>query len=407
MRRITVLHVAIAAIIAFALGWLTSTNRSAPLQAEQAEQAETLDRPPPAEVLVGVLEIEDPLERTIALAEFLQATDPASGLLLREQIEALRPSPVIDEVAETLFASWWAAAAPEAAFLHPINPPWTERHPWMRTVFREWARQDPIAAAEAIYTLPDGDTKGVTEGARSVVDAWVELDEMPDPTPLLGVIGRLKPMARGGALTHVASAMMKSKGVEETLEFVRKAPQEESITGNLQHELFARTGVALLEYDTQRAIEWVQEHADGPASTAVHKHLAYYWGLREGIPAVEWALSLPESAEKSVIIKRAWLSSARKHKPESEAWLKSRAPHPLMVGIYAPFVRRMAQENPEAALELAERMEDEEGRQRLQAAAGEGWMRKDPEAATEWLGSAGLPANLDFRVRSAATPRSP
>ena len=81
-----------------------------------------------------------------------------------------------------------------------------------------------------------------------------------------------------------------------------------------------------------------------------------------------------------------------------------------MKDAYRDFIRSLAETEAENALELAERAEDPDYRDDLLAAAAEGWMTVDPEAAQAWLAGSGLPPELTQRVRAAArktrAPRS-
>ncbi len=400
--RSVMTHVA-AALVAFGIGWQLAPRDAEPGSASSFFAA-TGD---PSATLVEILRIDDARERATQLASFFDATDPSMAPLLRDLLVDPDAGLIVDETVESLFAQWWAEADPQAAFAATVNPRWTERHPWMRQVLRAWSRKDPVAAAIAVIQIPNGPSQGRIEAARVVVDEWLALDEMPDPTPLLAVIKQLEPMARGGALGHLVSTMLKEDGIDATLDFVRSVPPDKDglLGGSVQHEILARTGVALLDHDVDRAVDWAREQADGPNGIGVQKHLAYYWGIRDGRAAMEWAISLPDSAARPAIIKRAWISFGRKHPDEAREWLTARRPDEMLQSIYARHIRTVAETDPERALALAERAVDDEIRQHMFAAAARGWMKSDPEAASAWLAEAGLPAELERQIRAGA--RSP
>lgn len=77
-----------------------------------------------------------------------------------------------------------------------------------------------------------------------------------------------------------------------------------------------------------------------------------------------------------------------------------------MRGTYRRFIRDLAKPDPEAGLALADRTEARSLRDDTRAAAGEGWMTVDPQAATAWLAEADLPPALAARVRSAGQAQS-
>ena len=83
-----------------------------------------------------------------------------------------------------------------------------------------------------------------------MVDTWIALDTMPEPTPLFMVLRELEPKARGGALEHVVASLVEREGIDATLDFVRGLPKQSVMGGarELTTELFARTAVVLLDH---------------------------------------------------------------------------------------------------------------------------------------------------------------
>ena len=405
MNTRTTAGIAIGLLAAFSFGWLVRGGPAPGGGAATAPEATASHESPFA--LEAILAIESPRERTRALLQLLDETDPAVALAMHEKMRELRKAGAVDEIAEILVASWWAEAAPETAFAHPVNPQWPDRHPWIRTVIQLWAPEDPEAAAYAVQSLSNAPADGRTAAARAVVAAWIDLDPLPDPTPLFGVLQNLEPIERGGALLHIARSLIETRGIEATLDYVRGIGTAGSnLQGDVRKEFFARTGVALLDLDTSAAAAWAAENADKPEGPGIHKHVAYYWALIEGRPAMDWAYALPDSPAKATILKRAWISFSRKHEADAKAWLTERPPSPLMRGTYRRFIRDLAKTDPEAGLALADRTEAPSLRDDMRAAAGEGWMTVDPQAATAWLAEAELPPALAPRVRSAGQTQS-
>lgn len=398
--RSIVTHLGIGAL-AFGLGWLLAAPGTAPSSSEIGPDLDLSGEP--VAVFGEILRIDDPAHRAVALARFFEATDHSEAPELRELLMDPEADVIVDEIVESLFARWWAEHDPVAAFHAAVNPRWGDRHPWMREVIRVWTRREPIEAAVAVLEIPSGPARGRVEAARMAVDEWLALERMPDPRPILTVIKHLEPIARGGALQHLVETMVEKEGIDATLEFVRNVPPDPDglVGGSVQHEILARTGIVLLEHDPDRAVDWAREQADGPNGIGVQKHLAYYWGIRDGAAAMEWAMTLPKESVRNAVLKRAWVSFGRKHPDEARAWLHAQRPSEVLRHIYRRHIRTIAEEDPEKALELAERAESEALRQEMRAAAGRGWMKSDPEAATAWLAEAGLPAELEQQVRAA------
>lgn len=403
MNTRTTVGVVIGMLAAFALGWFAAGGGASDGAGPAPQTSASREAP---SVLEAVLEIDAPRERTRALLDFLDETDPAVALTLHEKMRELRKDGLVDEIAEILVASWWAEAAPETAFAHPINPQWADRHPWARTVIEHWGPEDPEAAAYAVQSMSAAPADGRTAATRAIVDAWIELETLPDPTPLFGVLENLEPIVRGGALLHIARSLIEDRGVDAALEYVRGVDSSSGLRGDIRTEFFARTGVALLDYDTAAATAWAAEHADASEGPGIHKHIAYYWGLVEGRPAMDWAIALPDSPAKSTILKRAFISFSRKHREDAEAWINEHPPHPLMKATYRQYLQDRGKKDPEAAFALAERALEPDLRDEMRAAAAQGWMSVDPQAASAWLAEADLPAALAAKVRAAARPES-
>ena len=245
------------AIAAFGLGWFVATTQIA---ADPSSSGSPLQGEALATELESILHVKDPQDRAQRLADFFAVADPKAALSLRETIRSGKSELKVDEITEILFARWWAGSDPESAFQNPINPSYSERHPWMRTVVLEWARQDPVAAATAVQKMPAGQALGRIEGARAIVDEWSSLEPMPEPDALFGVIAQLEPLARGGAIKHFVESMMTARGIDAALGFVRNIPADNAALGaSIQQEFISRTAVALVNHDIDRAVAWAHE----------------------------------------------------------------------------------------------------------------------------------------------------
>ena len=401
--RSIVTHLIVAGI-AFAIGWTLSTGGSSDSSAKSLGAVASEE---PVAVMAEILRIPDPAERAVALAGFFESTDPVWAQLLWEALTAEGTELPVDEITETLFASWWAKSDPAAAFAHIVDPGWANRHPWVRSVLREWVRQDPLAAAAAVATLPPDPTRGRLDGARIVLDEWFEQDETVDPTPLLGLIRQLEPLPRAAAIERILTSMIEAHGLDATERFAESVPSEAGAIGvNLKQELMARMGVVLLAHDVERALGWAQKHGDERDGSGIRKHLAYYWALEDGEAAMEWAIALSDDLEKPSIVKRAWLSFGRKKPDEARNWLQARKPDRVLQGIYGRHLTNVARQDAESALALAEKATDAAVRERMLVAVGKGWIQTDPAAAEAWMQRSGLSAESQRRIRELAGPRA-
>jgi hypothetical protein len=411
--RMIVSHLVVA-VGALWLGWTLATStleEAAPGSAVGSSEGllgSSLDpsldtEQSPVSHFAELLVIEDPAERTVALAKFFRSADPAWAQRLRDEVNSEGSELVLDEISETLFASWWARSDPESAFTNRVDPAWANRHPWVRAVFREWMKVDAMAAVEAIDTLPTTPGRGRLEASRVVLDEWFQQDEVADPTPLLALLPHLEPKTRARAIKRMMTSMIETRGLEATEEFALSVPSDSDTIGTqIQPEIMARMGIALLGRDVDRAIEWANRHGEGRRGVGIRKHLAFHWGLQDGPAALQWAMGLPDSPERSAVIKRAWLSFNRKQPEEARAWLMSREPDELLQGIYARFLTHLAQNDPDRARSLAETAKDAAVRERMLVAVGKGWMKADPKGAETWLKGSGLSPTAREQIENSA-----
>jgi len=396
--RLLLSHLA-AALLAFGLGWGLSQSQT---DARKVAREANLD---PAASFANALQIEDPRARAEALAQFFEVADPTWAPLLRQELKREGTPLVLDEISETLFASWWAQANPEEAFANRIEPAWADRHPWLRQVMHEWLRRDPTSAVAAVETLPPDAAMGRFEALHVLTSEWFEQDVATDPMPLFALIRGLEPKPRAGAITGFLEGSIENRGVDATEQFVASLPKDDSAGVSVQQEMMSRMGVVLLDIDVDRAVRWVEKHGEGREGSGLPIHLAFYWGLKDGAAAMDWAMGLPDSPQRPKIIERAFHSFALAKKDVAQEWLLERDPDGPLEVVYLRVLRQIAATDPQRALEIAGTAKDTQLRQRFLAAIGSVWMTSDPDAAEAWLEGADLPPELVERVRAASPPR--
>lgn len=385
-------HLVVAAL-ALGVGWVLATGLGDGKRSSRIADHGT----EPIERFAAALRIDDPGDRAVALHRFFAETPPEWAPRLRAEVNTAGSEIVLDEMAEALFATWWARADPEAAFANRVDPAWAGRHPWLRAVFHEWARRDPTAAIRAIRSLPENAEAGRLEATRVVVDEWFAQEDFADPAPLVELLPHLEVKPRARAVKRILETMIEARGLDATERFVEAVPDDsESLGIQVKPELMARLGTLMLDHDLERAVRWADRHGKGRKGSGIRKHLAFQWGLRDGPAAMAWATGLPDSPERPAIIKRAWLSFNRKQPERAREWLAAHEPTRALQGIYAEYLLNVAQKDPDRALALATSATDAEIRERMLTAVGRGWMQANPEAAQAWLPESGLsPAQIE------------
>lgn len=396
--RLLLSHLAVAAL-AFALGYAVFSPRA-------GTRSPVGGGDDPVAAFSEILEIQDAHARTQAMLDFFAAADPAWAERLREEIDPASSKLVLDEIGETLFASWWARSNPKLAFERRVDPAWANRNPWIRETMLAWAATDPTAAAEAANALPPNPDRGIVEATRVLVDHWWDGPNAPDPQPLIELIHKLEVVPRTGAIQRLIELSIDHRGIDATEQFVESLPPTESMGVSVQNEMLARFGQALLERDVERAKQWAAKHGEGRDGAGVLRHLAYSWGQKNGPVAMAWSMSLPDTPHRPGVVYRVWLSF-RQTKPEEAAqWLLAQEPSPALMGVYSRYLNGLALEKKtDEALEIAGRTQDPALRDQLLTAVGMGWAQSDPEGAVKWLETVELPAESEERILEATERR--
>lgn len=390
----------VVALVAFGLAYVVFSR---------AGEHRSLERPSdPVVAFTDALKVAEPHARAQALLDFFAVADPAWAERLRAEVAQEDGSKIeLDELSETLFASWWARTDPDAAFEQRVDPAWTNRHPWLREVMRAWVERDQVRAAEATGKLPPNPDRGRVEALRVLVEHWWDKPVSTDVAPLLNLIAALPVTARAAAIQRLIETSIQKRGIDATEAFVEAIPQQEAFDLTVQQEMLARYGQALVDHDLARAKSFALKHGQGRDGSGILRHLAFSWGAKDGPAAMDWAMNLPDTPERPGVVMRVWLSYRNAKSDEAGEWLISQEPSLVLEGVFQRFLTGTASVDASAALEIASRTKDPALRERLLAAVGVGWMKADRAAAEKWLDTVELAPELEERVRSAPVVVAP
>lgn len=392
--RAVLTHLA-AALAAFGLGYFVFSSQTthSPIRSSGDPAAEFAD----------IIAISDVHTRTQALLDFFAAADPAWAERLRDEVDPAAESRIIlDEIAETLFASWWARTNPEAAFERRLDPAWSNRNPWLREVMLAWVPKDPTRAAQAALTLPQNADRGSVEAARVLVDHWWDNPQSNDPTPLVDLIRKLEVVPRAGAIQRLIEKSVEHRGLDATEKFVESLPPEEDIGISVQKEVMARFAQSALNHDKSRAIAFANKHGRGRDGSGVLRHLAFSWGQQNGPEALEWAKNIEDVDLRPEIVNRVWMSFNQTKPEESIEWVKAQEPTAALEAVLNRYLAGLAAEGKQdEAFALAERAKDTALLDRLRGTVAVGWTRRDPKEVAKWLVTAKLSPETETRVRQA------
>ena len=105
--------------------------------------------------------------RAHALADFFTDANPNDVEDLLKVMQGDREH--VDELAEILFAAWWAGFDPQGALEGRMLANWAGRYPWIRTVVKEWGRREPEPARQAVAKMDENQVEPHQVAVNSLI----------------------------------------------------------------------------------------------------------------------------------------------------------------------------------------------------------------------------------------------
>jgi hypothetical protein len=125
------------------------------------------------------------------------------------------------------------------------------------------------------------------------------------------------------------------------------------------------------------------------------RRIATRWVAHDPEAAMTWLATLPAGADRDDGVTEAFRDWMIGNKDAASAWLQKSGIQRWNEPAWGLYARAVAEDRPQEALELAQRISDTELREATQVLVGRRWMRKDRAAAEAWLAK----AEVSDRVR--------
>lgn len=343
-----------------------------------------------------LLEIEDSLERTAAMAQFMTSLDPGDADAIGEILTTrYRRHRAIDDL--ILWNAWSrldpAAAAARAAV---VTSPLAKS--LRADVVLEWASRDPLAAVAAV---------GITEPAmrRALVRGWYG-SGVPGLSEY--VIGSDPGRDGQSLLSHYAAELSADKGAQAIADWL------DSIRGQSETPRIVRTNAhrkGIMEMamtDPDAAIAYCELHCDGPYGDSMRARLAERMGLLgEGERAVIWLEGAVDAnqEERGRAARLAYLSWLRADRDAAVGWadeaLEKYRDEPWFLPLARIVVTVHTVRDPESALDWIDVFKDPQDREDALIQIARRWLELDEKAAEIWLET----SSLDTEARAKARTR--
>ena len=379
--------------------------------------------------LDGTLAFVDTLGESMRTQAAKKILDETDGLSQARKSEIARRFAVESHLA-SIHAVAEAATNPSIAWQRALAlEPGEPQDAALRQIASRWFDKDPPTALAAVATAPNPRRRRSWQ--RDLLGRWVGIDRR---AALEWVLAQPPSETRRYLVAHV-SALAARTSTHDMLEFAATLePKDRRAVVERVLETWARS-------DPKAAIDALGEMADPQLTQMVEWSLVHAWARSDPVPALEWARARPVSTDRSQMLasilgnmaesdprQAAALASDLEANPRSMAlhtilsrwarddpraaiaWLDA-SPHKTpdavnaVIGIYArhdlkgavnwlrtqtpeaqqraapSITSHAADEPPEAALRLIERLDDPQARLMAGSRLISRWAREDPRTA--------------------------
>ncbi|MGK0186170.1 MAG: hypothetical protein ACI9R3_001953 [Verrucomicrobiales bacterium] len=257
--------------------------------------------------------------------------------------------------------SGWASIDPDAAIAWADENQSEGRENIMAKagILRGLAISDPARATEYLQNLPEN-----TEGLDRLVDT-------------------------------VANEQMK-QGMDSATTWAASLS-----TDALKKEAFEQLGDEYARQDPVKAASWIESYADNAYTSEAVEEIADEWAEIDPGAAVAWASKLPE-ATQATAMESAFQEWEESDAEGASAYLQNMESSPAKDAAIAGFVSDLGKDEPAAAIQWANTIENEATRTEALTDVAKDWFNEDADAAGSWIETSGLPVES---VKEITTPR--
>lgn len=334
------------------------------------------------EEMIEIMGTTDPLARTEAWLAFVNGLDPAR---FEEVVDQFRSKGLTNgnmtEYAMMLTA--WAKADPLAALDYASENTGTSFA--RNTILTSWATTDPNGAIQWAESNHDGD------GANPWMVGVIRGVAANDPflaTQLMGDMPYSE--ERGQALTAIMPQILK-QGPDAAREWATSITDE-----RLQAGAIRRMAENLARTDPAGTADWLASNP-GEAATGAMDNVLGTWARQDMDAAKNYYQSLPAGELRSSAL-RGISNQLAMSDPQAAADLIDSNPGDASDRVYQQFVWHSFREDPSIAANYIGRIEDVETRDSTYSRMLDGWLRRDFDAASTWLGSNPVPDEVAKRL---------
>ena len=176
-------------------------------------------------------------------------------------------------------------------------------------------------------------------------------------------------------------------------------------TDKLKKQAFEQLGDEYARQDPVKAAGWIEDYAGEAYSIEAVEEVADEWAEIDPGAAVDWASRLPE-ATQATAMESAFQEWEEADAEGASAYLQNMESSPAKDAAISGFVSDLGKDEPAMAIEWAQTIENEATRTDALTDVGRDWYREDPDAASNWIETSGLPVESVEKITAPSDDRA-
>jgi hypothetical protein len=377
MNRTTALLALLALAVGFGLGRIAVPDPAAEISTLSSFER-ALDDP-------------DWIARSFRLGGFLQGLSPENLPGALDALEARLPWLATDDL--RIFMLAWSRFDPLGALERALGWPGQFQRNGSGAAIYAWAYRDPAAALQALDSIDNPELKAFMEGR--LLAGWVHGEHKESAERF---IASLPEGQRRFAFVSMLAWELSKQGTDVLMGWAEGVSEDEP---TYKAAVFLSATSTLAGIDPPGAARWVEEHRGRAYADGVMRIVVRTWATSDPPAAMGWLADRPPGDERNAMVSNAfglWLGRAPL---DAEAWLRAAMPASELDPALRVMVRRAQRDSAAHAMQFALAISDPSLRQETVTKLGAAWLRRDPEAARDWLAGSELSDELEAAILGA------
>jgi len=378
----------------FAALWLITLAAAFGLGHYAAPRSESAD-PSSIDSFRTALTDSNPLSRTYRFSAFL---NDLTAEELPDALEALEAQHLWLEDGElTMFMLAWGDIDPAAGFEYTDSWPANLREMGRTAAFYAWAYHDPEGARAALASLESNEKQGLN---HQLVLGWSAGEHKQ------GLADWIAAMPAGPGrqrYTGILARALLRESPEALMAWADSVPVDAN--DDFKPTAFLKAANILAHQDPLLARDWIEGQLENDYARRVAPVVVRRWAQDDAQAALAWSRELADDGDRersSANAYRAWLEDEPK---QAKDWLRANTPASDLDSAVRIVVQQTTPKSMKRAMGWAERISEQEKRERTMVDLAARWRRQDPEGMNAWLAQAEISDETRTRIEEAPEPK--